>query len=67
MPEFSTHSDLTCLPAQPHVSWGLSGRHTHGLLGLLLGISHLLLTELLCHLGLPLNLAETLAAHLLGP
>lgn len=67
VPEFSTQPDPSCLPAQPHVSRGLSGRHAHGLLGLLLGISHLLLTEFLCHLGLPLNLAETLAAHLLGP
>lgn len=62
-----TQSDLSYLPTQPLMSRGPSGKHSHGLLGLLLGISHLLLTELLCHLGLSLNLAEALAAHLLGP
>lgn len=65
--EASTHPDLSHLPTQPHRNQGPSGKHSHGLLGLLLGISHLLLTELLCHLGLPLNLTEALAAHLLGP
>lgn len=67
MSEASTHPDLFFLPTQPHVSQGASGKHSHGLLRLLLGVSHLLLTELLCHLGLPLNLTEALAAHLLGP
>lgn len=67
MSEASTHPDLSYLPIQSHRKKGPSGKHSHRLFGLLLGVSHLLLTELLCHLGLPFNLAEALAAHLLGP
>lgn len=67
MSEAGTHPDLSYLPTHPHRKMVPSGTHSHRFLSLLLGISHLLLTELLCHLGLPLNLAEALAAHLLGP
>lgn len=40
--------------------------HLHGLLSLFPGLRCLLLLQLLCHLGLPLNLTEALAAHFLG-
>ena len=50
----------------PHTSQGHHSHHAHGLFCLLLGISCLLLSELLCHLGLPLNLSKALVAHLLS-
>ena len=65
--EAGTQPDLPYLPTQSCRSRSPSGKHSHGLLSLLLGISCLLLTELLGYLCLPLNLTETLAAHLLGP
>lgn len=40
--------------------------HLHGLLSLFPGLRCLLLLQLFCHLGLPLNLTEALAAHFLG-
>lgn len=40
--------------------------HSHGVLGLLLSLSCLLLPQFFSHLGLFLNFIEALTAHLLG-